>query len=358
MILLDEKRPISALKLIHTLNHTQTNRFCDINNDHLNFIETLDFIIGERIFYLKAGLYKIVVNNNEYVIDVFTNLSVGDYLIIENENTIKLCISGKLYPIVSYKINSITNIKSSYNIESINNSIDIIMVAGITTYTGTPSLKSPARIGRIAVINSITRSGSNSDSLRIPLKHTLGGLPNGSRDCIIINADQLIAHDIINTSREILSGGLNWEYKEAYSDSEYYVFFAEYDNVKYNASNTGMRCSHFEVVPCGQLINNSTKKNCIAASYDTYGPKGIWIKIAASVLDIHGDKDFSSEMKKWILAQAVSNYPIYIEYEISNTIYNTILIDEYHIKTWYPNTNITITGNYGYSIFYKALKQN
>ena len=62
-------------------------------------------------------------------------------------------------------------------------------------------------------------------------------------------------------------------------------------------------------------------------------------------------------MQKWVTAQAISDNPIYIEYEISNTIYNTILIDEYHVKTWYPNTTITVDGNNGFSIFYKALKQ-
>ena len=62
MIILDRKKPISALKLIHTLNHTQTNKFCDINTDHLDLIKTLDYTLGKRIYDLRAGLYKIVIN--------------------------------------------------------------------------------------------------------------------------------------------------------------------------------------------------------------------------------------------------------------------------------------------------------
>ena len=68
MIILDRKERISALKLIHTLNRTQINRFCDIHNDHVNLIKTLDYTIGESIYDLHAGLYKVIINNIEYII--------------------------------------------------------------------------------------------------------------------------------------------------------------------------------------------------------------------------------------------------------------------------------------------------
>lgn len=356
MILLDEKKPISALKLIHTLNNTQINRFCDISTDHINLIKNIDYTINERIYNLQAGLYKIIINEIEYIIDIYFNLSDGDYLIIRSECDIVLYMASNVqYRIIPYRINTTKNIISSYNIESINDNIDMLMIAGKTDYFGDASLENPGKINRISNITINTNSGSKSDSLNIPLKHTLGNLPNGVRDSIIINSDQLIAHEIINTSREILSGSLNWQYKESYSNTEYYVFFAEYKNVKYNNTTNSIRCSHFESVSCDELLDESTNKNCIATSYESYGA-GIWIKINKSVLDIHGCKDFGDEMKKWIFNQAISDNPIYIEYEISNTIYNTILIDEYHVKTWYPKTTITLNTDCEFSIFYKALK--
>lgn len=359
MIIIDRKKPISALKLIHTLNHTKTNRFCDIHNNHIDIIKTLDYTINKRIYDLRAGLYKVLINGIEYIINVHIDVRdrySGDFLIIKNEYNIILYAAGSTpYYIIPYRINSIKYITSSCDIESINDSIDIIMVDGSTKFIGNSSITNPSKIDRISSINIRTKSESGSDSLNIPLKHTLGSLPNGVRDFIIINTDKMIVHNIINTSKEILSGGLNWKYQESYSDSDYYVFFADYANVKPNNIANSIRCTHFESVSCDDLLNKSTKKNCIATSYDSYG-NGIWIKIAASVLDIHGNKNFEDEIKKWILTQAVSNNPIYIEYEISDTIYNTILIDEYHIRTWYPSTTITIDGTYGYSVFYKALK--
>ena len=229
------------------------------------------------------------------------------------------------------------------------------MIGGKTDFIGTPSLDNPAKINRITSVIVNTNSVSESDSISIPFKHTFGKLPNGARDCIIINSDQLISHIIINTSNEILSGSLDWKFQESYSNNDYYVFFAKYPNVKLNNTSDSIRCSHFESVSCDELININTNKNCIATSYGSYG-NGIWIKIAKSVLDIHGDKDFGVEMMKWIFDQNTSDNPIYIEYEISNTKYNKIFINEYHAKTWYPNTTITLNDNQEFSVFYKALK--
>lgn len=356
MILLDRKKPISALKLIHTLNHTQINRACDIHENHINFLNFLKFTIGEPIYNLEAGLYRILIDDIEYIIDVYFDLSNGDFLVIKSAYDVTLYMAGSTpYHIIPYRINSIKSIESSCEIECVNDNIDAIMIIGNSNYTGTPSLETPGKIDRVAYIKLSTESEFGFDTLTIPLKHTLGRLPNGAKDFIIINTEQLIAHDIINTSKEILSGGLNWEYIEDYSSSDYYVFFAKYNNVKRNKTAGSIQCSHFESVSCNDLINKSTEKNCIAVSNDSY-ENGIWIKIAASVLDIHGNKNFGTEMQKWIFTQAVSMNPIYIEYETSNTIYNTILIDEYHVKTWYPKTKITVDGAYGLSVFYKTYK--
>lgn len=353
MILVNKKKPISALKLIHTLNHTQTTRMCSIHTKHIDSIKTLTYTPGKRIYNLQAGLYKIIDNGVEYVIDIYFNLSNSDSVIINNVDDITIYMAGSTpYHVVPYRINSVYDILIP-TIDSVNSTIDAIMISGNTKYSGTPDINNPAKINRTANAPIRTSSGSNSYSLNIPFKYTLGKLPNGATDYIIINSEQLIAHSIINTSKEILSGGLNWEYKEAYCNNDYYVFFAKYENVKSNNKADSIRCSHFEAVSRDDLIDKNTNKNCIATSYGLYG-NGLWIKIAKSILD--EDKDFEQKMKQWILSQAISENPIYIEYEISNTIYDTILIDEYHIKTWYPTTNVIID-DCDFSIFYKALKK-
>ena len=204
MIVLDRKKPISALKLIHTLNHTQTNKFCDISSDHLDIIKPLEYTLNEHIHDLRAGLYKLTINDNEYIIDVHIDIRdkySGDFLVIKSESDIILYAAGGVpYHLTPYKINSIKDSAFSYNINSINDTIDIIMVGGKTNFVGNPSLDNPITINRITSIAVNTDNVSESDSLNIPFKHTLGKLPNGARDYIIINTDKLIAHDIINTS--------------------------------------------------------------------------------------------------------------------------------------------------------------
>lgn len=356
MIIIDKKKPISALKLINSTNHTHTNRFCDINNEHVNFISRLNYTIGERIYNLKAGLYAIEFNNNRYIIHIYFDLVNGDFLVIKNQYNITIYMAGSNpYHIIPYKINSDKDITSEHNIESINDNLDIIVASGETTFTGTPSINNPVDISRLSSINLSTSSSSNNDSINIPLKYTLGKLANGARDYIIINTDQLIASNIINTSREVLSGGLNWQYKQEYSNSNYYVFFAKYNNVKLNNDRNAIRCSHFYSESCTSLLDKNTTNNLIATSYGEYG-NGIWIKISSSELEIYNDEDIGRRMKKWITNKDTSDNPIYIEYEISKTIHDIILIDEYHIKTWYPNTKININNNCKISIFYKALK--
>ena len=71
---------------------------------------------------------------------------------------------------------------------------------------------------------------------------------------------------MLNTTKELLSGGLGWEYKESFSNDNYCVFFASIENVKNNNSNDSLRCSHFETVSYDTLIDKNTEKNCIAVS--------------------------------------------------------------------------------------------
>jgi hypothetical protein len=350
------KKAINATKIIHSLNHTQVNKCCDINSQHTSLIKTLDFKIGEPIYNLSTGLYYITIDNATYVINIYMPVSSSDYLVIRNKDNISLYISTIPYPIVAYELAVRGDVSSGHAMSNtINDNIDSFMFIGNSTYSGVPYVTSPMSINRITSIVLNSSDGStNSSSLKINPKHTLGSLPNGVCDVLLINSDNLSCVEVAKTSKEILSGGVDWQYIEEYSIDKYYVFFAPYGNAAYRDDANSIRCSHFEAVSYSTLISTNISKNCIALSYGKYG-NGIFIKIAKSVLDIHGDKDFATEMQKWVLAKAVSNYPIYIEYQLQEPIYNNSMLDEYHLKSFYPETTITVTGASGFSIFYKKL---
>ena len=354
-MILDRKKPISVLKLVHTFNHTQTNRYCDIHIDHADFIKPLKYKLNRGIYNLNAGLYKIKINDTEYIIDVYFDLKDGDYLIIRSEYNIGIYMAGSTrYNVIPYKIHSTKDIKTSCNINTVNGGLDAIVIGGTTVADNNPSINNPSKIDRLSNIVINTESGNNFDSYTIDFKHQLGRLPDGARDYIIINTDQLIAHNIINTSKEILSAGLNWTYQEDFTSADYYVFFAEYNKVKKSDSNGSIRCSHFKSVTCERLLNKANKNNCIAVSNDNYN-NGIWLKISKTDLEIRKPKEANAAIKKFILEKASSENPIYIEYQLDKTDYNTLLIDDYNINTWFNNTKISINNEYGISVFYKSL---
>lgn len=304
------KKPIDALKLIHSINHTSISRRCKINSNHSNLFETI--------------IDKDITLNYE---------NIGEY------------INGK-----------------STSFHSVNSNLDCLVITGNTNATNNIStIDNPIDIDRISFINIKTKNIDNediNDNKLIPLKYSLGKMPNGTTDIAIFNFEKLNVTIILNTHKELLPGGLNWQLKDLYCNDDYYVFFASKPNVKTSVDNKSIRCTHFDSVPFNDLIDKTMNNNCISVSDDT-NENGIWIKLNKSTFDVSGNKNIANEFKKWILNKSVSYNPIYIEYELTDSINTNILIDDYVIKTFFTITNITVESNLkdtnvDFSIFYKA----
>ena len=357
MITLGTKH-INALKLLHTTNHTKVDRVCNINENHYNnFVKKLDYVVGEPIYNLDAGLYEINIDSNEYIIDVYFKLSEGDCIIIKDKFNIALYRSGNPYPVIAYLKESVINTSQSSTLNNtVNSNLDAIVLSSyIDMSVSKGTLEKPVRINRVNSITINTKIDDyTKDEFNISLKRSLGCLPNGVMDYFIINNEQQIAHEIINTRREILSDGMNWQYQEDYSTTDYYVFFANKSNVKCNNDNTSLRCTHFETVSFDDIINSNIKKDCIAVSNNS-GNNGIWIKIKSSLLNVENNEDINTEFSNFINSKLKSENPIYIEYQLTKTLFNTILIEDYNIKTWFNKTEFNINSNCDYSLFYKSL---
>ena len=60
--------------------------------------------------------------------------------------------------------------------------------------------------------------------------------------------------------------------------------------------------------------------------------------------------------KQWLFDQMDKGSPVIVEYALNSIIYRTVLIDEYHIKTYFSKTNIKLDSEYyDASYFYKVL---
>ena len=355
MIILEEKKSIPMNHMVHMMNHTQIVRCCMLNESHIDSIPEIVFNYGENLDYLPAGIYKTTLGDGlEYAFDLYYPLiDSPDHFVIKNDNIMNMVINSVNYPVIPYKIIPEKKIKTSAKLEhTINDNISMVMITGRTLCSGIPSLDNPVNINRMDNLSFSSYGLKYEKTLSFPLKYHLGKLPNGIHDTIVINAEQLVCHVIMRTAKEILTGGLDWKYIDKVSNEDYYVFFAEYSNIKCNNTSDGLRCSHFTPVDINTLLK--LDDNCIAVSNEGT-PNGIWVKIDTKVLDIHGNKDIGLEFKKWLAAKAISANPIYIEYETNNTKFHQILLDEYHIRLYYPETTILLENNYEFSIFYKGL---
>lgn len=355
MIVVEGKKPIPMNHMVHSLNHTQVVRCCMLNGSHMEDIQSITFEHDKNVDYLPAGIYKTTLEDGlEYAFDLYYPLlDSPNHFLVKNNGNMYMVINSVHYPVIPYRILPDQASGSSIKLEhSINDNVSMIMLAGKTVSTGTPSLDHPIDINRIENLDFKSTGVNDENTLSFPLKYHLGKLPNGTHDILIINSEQMVCHVIMRTAKEILSAGLDWNLIADVSNERYYVFFAEYNNVKRSDTADGLRCTHFNPVSIETLLNSNG--NYIAVSNDNF-PNGICIKIDSEVLDIHGDKNVTTEFKKWLASKATGDNPLYIEYETNNVKFHQILLDEYHIKSYYPETTITLENNYDFSIFYKGL---
>ena len=204
-------------------------------------------------------------------------------------------------------------------------------------------------------INTVKKSlpANENNELEILLKNNIKSLPNGVKDTFILNSEQCQNHIIYRIGRLILNGTESWEFIEEYSTSKSWLFWMPYKYVKLENTYGNIICSHFNNIKSSDLIYNHKNVLGIASSYGDRG-NGFFLRILPF---FHTGLDNTVPLKKWLSSQARTGCPVVVEYALQDYIYNTVLIDEYHIKTYFSKTYITLDNNYDTSYFYKTLKQ-
>ena len=97
------------------------------------------------------------------------------------------------------------------------------------------------------------------------------------------------------------------------------------------------------------MIKTANSYNGIATSYGSYG-NGFLLKISTDI--VPADLE---ELKRFLTHRLLSDNPVIVEYPLASFRYKSVLLDEYHIKTFYPSTIFSIDGNYDISYFYKSI---
>lgn len=191
--------------------------------------------------------------------------------------------------------------------------------------------------------------------LEILLKNNIKALPDGTKDTFILNAEQQRHHLIYRVGRRVFTGNEPWSVCTEYSNDKCYVLFTPEPNLKDNNSKTNIMCSHFDI-DRSSIILNPNKYDCGMCSGDTaeYG-RGFYIKVEKEFFP-----DTTIDKIQWfcalLLEQLKTEHPVVVEYALLTYRYRTVLIDEYHAKTYYPKTFVKLNALYDVSYFYKGLE--
>lgn len=258
--------------------------------------------------------------------------------IYDNDNQCMVYVSNNKIStysdIIGDKENTITN--------SVNHYIDQIVVQGSTSLsyaegTNYQSLDNPAELVSCNGINIITANEdwSKNDFLNLDFKNNIKSLPSGITDVFVLNANSCNAYCILNIGRLIITGNEKWIIDEDLSTDKYTVFFYEFDVATITDNDVSLNCNYFPTTIYSSFVNKTITKECIALGGDeTHNGFLIAIPVNKISADIEAFRGLMNEL--------FMKNPVIIEYLLKNTKYKEVLLDEYHVKTFFPNTIVDL----------------
>ncbi len=359
----------NATELVHRNNHIQYSKECNISTNHIlnrEIVDRLVFEPSERYQDLYPGVYVTEINGEDYYFDIpFYVNGTTDYLSIKNPFDTSLRISVQYYTCYLYKKAGSNNGQQVTLNSTVNDSLDMVIISGHTVM-GIQSLNNPTDIRSISNIklhsgyNSTTDMDSINEPLTINLKNNIKSLPNGVKDTFCLDSSTQRYHITFRIGRDIYSGNENWQYLRSYSNDDYKVFFTANKYAKFENSDNNINCSHLECMRASTVLNTMYPVIGIATSYLSTLGNGIIIKVPTSIFGVIDEDDVDSmwvrKINEFLFNEFTTSTPFIVEYALDTPIYKFELLDEYHIHTYYPHTNISLDGDYDISYFYKAIR--
>lgn len=341
------KSPHNAYVLLRDSKH-MINLYEKINNNSSNEV-SLDNTVNSTIDMIvvngKTIQFPLVTNDIQNRLAVIPKNGVipkSDIQLVESKTLDQLEIDNIIYRNLDYEKQGIYY--RDVDPEDIN--------------TESKSITDPFYIRSISKLN-IASYGyplqvDNYNELEILLKNNIKSLPNGIKDTFILNSEQCQNHIIYRIGRRIFTGGENWQYIEDKSNNNSWLFWLPFDYIKSENSNKNIICSHLNTVTANTILSASHKAPAIASGYGNKYTNGFLIRMP--ILENPSQLPKDNVFKQWLFDQMDKGSPVIVEYALNSIIYRTVLIDEYHIKTYFSKTNIKLDSEYyDASYFYKVL---
>lgn len=379
-------------QLIHQINHINTNNYASIMKNNLDNQSIIEIIENnDKIYHLNIGVYTILLNNIYYIFHAYLpTLEEDNYVYIDSPINSYIKIGIKKFPIILYKRILLTD-DNEYITQlnnTVNNYIDLMIINGYS-YTeisddylldhiislqndtnssfddidfveqahGAVNIEDSGNVGVIRSIRKIELETSDQNghthSIYLQLKNPLRSLPNLIHDTIIINAEKQLCQVIHRISRRVFIGSDNWTFVSKNSTTA--LFYLNDNNIKKENNGTveyNIRCTHFVCTQTSVLLDTNYDTPGIATAYGEYN-NGIFIRV---LLDNIDSNDLINSFNRWIANEFHNYTPMMIEYQLTNPIYKTYLLDEYHLKSFYPITNINNMNSHIVSYCYKSLE--
>ena len=300
----------------------------------------------------QVGVYLIKFNKRSYLINIKETLAGNDQLVIENKDKAYTIINGvkkftSLYRTVfptHYDIPLVVPLTVNDNFESI----------GITGNTVLANANpTPYKPTTISSMGSFTLTSSNSDNskqnqLFVNLKNNLKKLPNGISDLFVMNSIEKEAYIIYRVGRIILTGAETWHIVE--ENKKYCIYSTVISSASVGEDDRSISCNYFPTITYTNMMSDTTKTYAISNCNNKDTP-GFYIRIPT---DLIGGEPSIDNFKKFIRTALKTN-PIVVEYKLANIKYKPVLLDEYCIAQYYPETNIETRDGKIAFCFYKAL---
>lgn len=321
-----------------------------ISNDYKVITEAPDSS-GKIIAKNKTpGLYLVILNKKAYLINLVDALTGNDQLVIESKYKTYTIIDGVTRFIIPYRLITPDFRDSTMLLDySVNSIADAVCVSGKTTLSGDPTPSKPVTMTSIGSFK-ITSTGDNSNQkyeLNIDLKNNIKSLPNGVNDLFVMDSLTQEAYIIYKVGRVILTGAEEWYTVE--ENANYCIYSMVLASVNIGEDDRSVNCNYFPTITCSNMLNDKNKTYAISNNNDKDYP-GFYIRIPTKLIKEPGVDNF-----KEFIRNALKTNPITIEYLLKSNIYRQVLMDEYCVQLFYPNTHVTINVNSRVGIFYKAM---
>ena len=354
---------LPIMHLIHNANHTRFSRKCVINHQN-QIINHPGLIKFPKVFRdLEPGIHKLVFSDcpdKVFYMNVYCKVGPGQNIVINNINFAMYNTGNSRYPIQLYEAEECYHNDPIKIINTVNSNLDLIMIEGETNITREKNftksfIDHPCSLSFIdkLSINTWNDDVTDANSLSFNLRHELRSLPSGLKDIFVVDAENQRSYILYKTGHCAITGMEEIIKVESFSNRDVSVYFIKNENVKKTYSKDDLTCTHFQSIDYEAFRKMEFLENAICISDDNWRGRGFYIKISNEIApDIESFVNLIN--RRWFKEQKLEVvFPLISPYQ------SNVLLDEYHVKTFFGNTYLEVDEDYPITYFYKtALKHS